>query len=924
MRLVARAPSPAGPATGGVAMDLAAFRTNVQAYRRPTGRAQKELARALGLHPNVLSHKLHGSDGAALTHLEVKGIVRTLAAWQAISTQAEALDLLGLMGLGRSSFPAEEWNAPPLGLLEPGPRHVGRTPSSGPDAMPRGAADAGRRPALPAPMTPLIGRADEVAAVRGLLLGEARLLTLTGVWGTGKTRLALQVAADLDAAGAFADGVALVGLAEADDPALVLPAVARALGLPELAGPPLAARLGGWLRDRRLLLVLDNFEQVLGAAPLVGELLAAAPRLTVLATSRVALRLYGEHEFRVPPLPLPVAATAGEAATPEAVLASEAGRLFVERARAACPGFAVTPETAPAIAEICARLDGLPLAIELAAARTRLFSPPQLLARLERRLTLLTGGARNLPERQQTLRNALNWSHRLLSPAEQRFFARLAVFAGGFGAIAAAACGRDDDPEAVLDGLAALADQGLLERVEAAEPDGGPRFRMLETVREYALARLAEGGEEDAVRRAHAAWCLALAEDAEPALFGGATLLPALHRLEAEHPNLRAALAWASEGGDPATAVRLAGALARFWFLRGHLSEGRARLERALAQPGDVPPGARAKALAGLGLLAAFQHDHARAAPAFDEALAIAEAAGEARTVAGVRLGQAILALGRRDVGLAAARAEASMELFERLGDHGRLASARAIRALAARCHRDFRLAEALLAECLAFARGAGDEFNAALAHEGLALVARDRGDDAGALPHFVAALARYWRVGELWHVALCLEGVAAAGSRGDPEAAARLFGAAEALRAAIAAPVPPNERPAYDHAVAGVRERLEAATFAAAWAAGRAMPLARAVAEAVATAPVASAPAAAPPAEAAPFGLTPRELEILRLFAAGRTDREIAEALFLSRHTVHRHAANIFAKLGVNSRAAAATAALAAGLLGDGPPPAR
>lgn len=472
-----------------------------------------------------------------------------------------------------------------------------------------GGRRTGRTCNLPTPSTPLVGRDAERAAVAARLRhADVRLLTLTGAGGVGKTRLALAVAGDL--LERFEDGVFFLDLSPTADPDLVPSMIARVLEVGEAGRRPLIERLVEHLGERSLLLVLDNAEQVLGAAPLVAGLLAACPRLKVLVTSRAALRLSGEHEHPVPPLQLP---DPTDPPDPESLARCEAVALFVQRARAARPEFEITPANAPSVAELCARLDGLPLAIELAAARVKVLSPPALLARLGRRLCLLTGGARDLPARQQALRNTMDWCYDLLAPAEQVLFARLAVFVGGCtleAAEAVAGAGDEAAPD-VLDGLALLVDQSLLRQVEG--PDGEPRFTMLETVREYAAERLEAGGDADVWRRRHADYYLALAEQAAPELVGprqGAWL----DRLEREHDNLRAALSWALERDEQTLGLRLVAALGHFWRVRGHLNEGQGWFERLLSRWPDAPAHARAEALSAAGNLAHARDDYGRAA----------------------------------------------------------------------------------------------------------------------------------------------------------------------------------------------------------------------------------------------------------------------------------------------------------------------
>src|SRR5215204_5303846 len=481
---------------------------------------------------------------------------------------------------------------------------------------------------LPVQPTPLVGREREIREVAERVRSEeVRLITLTGPGGTGKTRLGLQAAADV--LEEFSDGVFFVALATITEPEFVASTIALALGVKESAEQSLMKSLKNYLRDKRLLLVLDNFEQVLEGAPLVGELLGACPKMKVLAKSRIPLRLYGEQEYLVRPLALP-----DPKVMPllEVLTQYEAVRLFVQRARAVKADFKVTNDNAPAVAEICARLDGLPLAIELAAARTRVLPPQKMLERLGNRLKLLKGGPRDLPTRQQTLRGTIDWSYELLEEEEKILFGRLSVFSGGRTLEAIEEiCDPEGELEA-LEGVESLLEKSLLRQEEGVE--GEPRFVMLETVHEYAREKLQESGEEQEIKRAHAHYFLTLAEEADPEL-KGPDQLEWFERLEAEHDNIRAALSWALERNEAELALRLGGALWWFWLVRGYHSEGRRWLEEALATDERRSPEVRAMALAGAGALALEQGDLDRAQEACEAGLEVlaheAREPGEAR-----------------------------------------------------------------------------------------------------------------------------------------------------------------------------------------------------------------------------------------------------------------------------------------------------
>ena len=469
---------------------------------------------------------------------------------------------------------------------------------------------------LPAQLTPLIGREQEVQAVCAFLLSpDVRLLTLTGTGGTGKTRLGLEVATTL--LDNFRDGVCFVSLASINDPELVIPTIAQSLGLWEAEDRPPLQLLKTYLQEKHLLLLLDNFEQVVIAAPFLTDLLVASLELKILVTSRAVLHISGEHEFPVPRLAVPDLKRLPDS---EALLQYAAVSLFIQRARAIKPDFQLTRTNARIIGEICVRLDGLPLALELAAACIKLLPPQALLARLQHSLQVLTGGARDMPARQQTLRNTIAWSYNQLDAQEQRLFRQLSVFVGGctVRAVEALCTTLGDRTAMILDAVASLIDKSLLQQTEQEGEE--PYLLMLETIREYGLECLAASGEMQATRQAHAAYYLRLSEEAEQQLLGAEQVLW-LERLEREQDNVRAALSWLIESGELETALRLGGALWRFWWMRGHLSEGRAVLERLLMASGAVASSIRAKALVGAGVLTGEQGNWSQAEILCEESL---------------------------------------------------------------------------------------------------------------------------------------------------------------------------------------------------------------------------------------------------------------------------------------------------------------
>ncbi|TAM65336.1 MAG: adenylate/guanylate cyclase domain-containing protein [Chloroflexota bacterium] len=639
---------------------------------------------------------------------------------------------------------------------------------------------------LPVQLTSFVGRQPEVAAATRLL-EQTRLLTLTGPGGTGKTRLSLQIAAE--ALERFPDGVYFVALAAIDQAELVPAAIAAVIGLPDTGARPLTERLGDVLRLRQTLLVLDNFEQVLAAGPIVAELLRAAPKLKIVVTSRAPLRVSGEQEFPVPALGLPdpshLPATA--------VLSQfEAVALFIQRAMAVQPSFAVTNENAPAVAEIAARLDGLPLAIELAAARIRLLTPDQMLARLQGRLDLLSAGARDLPDRQRTLRGAIAWSWDLLDEPSRALLARLSVFVGG---APLDAIGPVCDPEGelgvdVLDGLEALVDQSLVQRQERA---GEPRFGLLETIREFAAERLVSRGWPAVLRERHARYFADFAARARAA-FMGPSMTAWLDRLEVEHDNLRAAFAWAIEAGEAELALRLAGSLWRFWQIRGHLAEGAEQAGRALAMPGGERfPEARIQALDAAAGIAYWRADMTTARELYGQSLELLRQQGDRRALADglYNLAMALNLDSLRGTDKEARRTEAvrlaeeSLVLFRQLAD--RPGEGRALWALgnAATERRDLPGSRAYAEAALTLFREAEDTFMVGWCLYTRGMASFLAGDLTAARGDWTEALGIFGTTNDVTAAALLVDAFAwLAWDEGDRERAVRLSAFTDALEA--------------------------------------------------------------------------------------------------------------------------------------------
>ena len=856
---------------------------------------------------------------------------------------------------------------------------------------------------LPVQPTPLVGRKQEVATVCEFLRREdMRLVTLTGPGGIGKTRLGLQVAAELT--DGFADGVFFVDLAPLSDPTLVVSTLAQTLSIREGRSQPLLERLKEELRRKELLLLFDNFEQVLSAAIQIADLLTACPKLKLVVTSREVLHVRSEREFAVPPLALPDTKHLHDLA---ALSQSEAMALFLQRAQAVKPDFQLTNANARVIAEICARLDGLPLAIELAAARMKLLSPQALLSRLSQRLQILTSGARDVPARQQTLRNTIEWSYHLLDAPEQQLFRRLSVFVGGCTLETAEAIyeAPGDETGKVFDGVASLIDKSLTQQRAQREE---PRLVMLETIREYGLECLESAGETEATRQAHAAYYLALAEEAAPQL-RGPQQAAWLERLEQEHDNLRAALGWFLErdaaGSSREMALRLGGALWEFWSVHGLFSEGRTELSRALAGSEGAAAPVRAKALSAAANLAYLQSDDDGAKALSQESLVLYREIGDTQGIAtsltllawldrrkssnfaaARSLIEESLALNRevgnkdaiawslifladnvsmqgeysrghalleeslamfRELGnkrgmanslrqsamwlfiaqgnqaIVRARLEESMTLFKELGDKDGMAFYYWISGWVALSQGDPATAHVLVEQSLALWREIGNRWYTALSLGMLGKIAVYRGDllAARALHEESLAIARASQ--DKWLTAFCLEELAAVGTaEGETVWAARLWGVAEALRDTICSPLPPVLRADYERSVAAARTHLGEKAFTAAWTEGRMMTPEQALAakgQTVIPAPTPPPPtpqasSPAPPAKsptASPAGLTPREVEVLRLVARGLTDAQIAERLVITRRTVNWYLTTIYSKIQVSSRSAATRYAL-------------
>jgi predicted ATPase/transcriptional regulator with XRE-family HTH domain len=775
------------------------FGAVLQRLRRAAGLSQEELAERAGLSARGISDLERG-----VRHAPRPATLRLLA------------DALDLDETQRARLTASAFA---------GPTEPTVAPASTRAVFP---AVAG---SLPHAAHALVGREGELAdLVDRLRDPRACLVTLTGPGGVGKTRLAVQAAIELRTE--LLDAVAFIPLAAIRDSSLVLPTVAQALGMRDSSQYSSEEGLVTMLQGRRSLLILDNFEQVLDASPLIARWLASCPGLQLLITSRVALNLAQEQRYPVAPLavpdPAPYQGSSGVATSPSV-------QLFVQRARHVRPDFNLTPGNTEAVAAICRRLDGLPLAIELAAARTAVLPAQALLDRMERALPLLTGGARDQPERLRTMRNAIAWSYDALSPAAQALFRRLAVFQGGFCLDAAEAVhvATGEAWDSVFDGIAELVEASLLRSEDG--PGGDPRFSMLETIREYGLDQLAASGEEQTVRELHAAWVLSFVERAEPELFRLEQRTWG-ERLEAERPNIRAALAWFERITDAERALRLAGILPTFGWARGHLRESQEWLQRALAIPGESSAAARAWAILGISTLAYFQGNYDLARTMAEEGLAIARDGGFALGMGWALHMLADTAWMQEDLPRARALGESVIAQQREAGHPGLLAISLGDMGMIALYSGDRARGEAWSAEGLALCRALGNRWYIANHIGGQGDLAQAQGNLERAVQCYRESLPLFLEVDDRWYVASPIAGVAAiAVAHGRLEAAARLLGVAAGLNEVSGSAPGPWDQGRDEQTAAALQRDLGEVGFARAFAIGRGLPIDQAVAEAMA-----------------------------------------------------------------------------------------
>jgi predicted ATPase/DNA-binding CsgD family transcriptional regulator len=781
-----------------------------------------------------------------------------------------------------------------------------------------------QRVVLPVPLTRLVSREVEVAAARAALLSpDVRLVTLTGPGGVGKSRVAIQTAWEL--ADAFAGDVHLVCLATIGDPELLLSAIAQTLGLPDPGTARSATAFQSLLVGRRALLLLDNFEPILAAGPILADLLSACPNLKALVTSRERLRLRGERVLPIPPLNSP---TREDEADLVALRQNPGVRLMVQRAMEVVSDFRLTADNAAAIAEIVRRLEGLPLAIELAAARLVLFPPAELLSRLERRLPLLSGGASDLPDRLRTMRDAIAWSYDLLAPEDQSLFRKLSVFANSFTLEAAEWVSGGEsqsdtqhpipDSSPVLDGIASLVDKCLLYQQVAG---GETRYAMLELIREFALEQLAACEERDLAWQRHAAWWLLLTERADKDRAEHRNASGWLDRLELNDDDLRAALTWFERTGDVEGFVRLAAALTWLWLYPSHRTEGRRWLTRVIeqARAADLRTIDRTRVLEGAAVIACSEGHYAEANTLAAECLAVSQEAGHPWREATALNLMGVVARAEGEFDRAAGAFTASLTLVRQQAMADWAAWALLNLGTVAYWQGDKDRATALGTEALAIFRRQEVGNGVALALCDLALVASTSSDRDRAVALFVESLEAWQKVGTKEGLVDWLARVATlAMTNQRTEQGIRLLGAVERTAETIGYRIEPPELVRQQHALDAARSMVGDTAFAAAWEDGQRLTVDDAIAGASEFLTALREPAAvdARPLKSVPYGLTPRELDVLRHLIDGRSDRQIGLALCISHRTVMSHVEHILTKLDVDSRTAAATQAVRLGLV--------
>ncbi|CAN5524393.1 hypothetical protein BH23CHL4_BH23CHL4_18460 [soil metagenome] len=756
---------------------------------------------------------------------------------------------------------------------------------------------------MPSPVDAFVGRSAEIASLIDLFQSPAiRLVTVTG-------RLALEVARHIPER--IARSAVFVPLAPVSDPGGVVTAIVQAIGVQRGEEATQRERLIAAMQGRRLLLVLDNFEHVLPAAPLLVDLLEGCADLSILVTSCAPLSISGEHRLPLSPMPVPDLAGRHPKKTASDVMNVDSVRLFVDRANAAGSSFELTECNADAVADICRHLEGLPLALELAAARTSVFDPRSLVKLLNPRLPRLTTGGRNQPPSLQTMRSAIKWSYDLLTADHQALFRRLGAFEGGFTPIIATAVASNGISEReLLDDIAFLVDQSLVQPI--AQPGGTPWFSMLETIREFAVEQLAKSSDDAPTRQRHAAAYVSLTEGYRP-LLEGPKGNHALEQLEREHSNLRVALSWFIEQGDADGALRLGGALWKFWLIHGHLRQGSEWLEQALAMPGGRTSAHRAEALYGAGVLAREVGQRKLAERIGQELLVLSDERHDVLHQAMAFFLVGTLAAHGRDLPLARERYERALGLFREIRHEHGVAMVQHQLGNVARELGDYDAAGARDAEALAIWRQREDQWGSALALNGLAETAERESRIDHAVRLFTAALEINVQLGAMLSGVSGLEGIARLAAQSQqPQLAVQLFSAADAIRKRIGSDQDVLERARNDPALQVARKELGEDAFEAGWTKGQLATLEQAIA--IAETEYKPHPNMQP-AASRHQSLSHRELEVLRLVATGQTDREIGEVLFISRRTVTSHFTSILNKLGVSSRTAAAAAAVRSGL---------